>query len=111
MSVPLYLRDTGSFICFVFSSWRHVPITLYLLVWFACSSCRCIVAMIDAHVDLYLLTWLIGVLTICFCFASLLAGFLVFFLPSLQFTDHHPFGIDPVSIYFYRTLSLSRIIL
>src|SRR3954463_1309714 len=78
MSVPLYWRDTISFTPFVFSSWRHVPITLYLLVWFACSSCRCIVIMLDAHVDLCVLSWIIGVLTIFFCFASSLVGFLVF---------------------------------
>src|SRR3954468_13573559 len=57
MSVRCYLRYKISFIPFVFSSWRHISITLYLLAWFACSSCRCIVIMLDAHVDLCGLSW------------------------------------------------------
>src|SRR3954469_14277408 len=84
VSVPLYLRDTISFTHVVFSSWRHVSITLYLFAWFACSSCRCIVIALDAHVDLCVLSWLIGVLTICFCFASSLAGFYFLRFASLS---------------------------
>src|SRR3954470_11068169 len=108
--VPLYLRDTISFTRFVFSSWRHVPIILYMLVWFACSSCRCIVIMLDAHVDLCVLLWLIGVLTICFCFASSLAGFYFLQLASLSLRIIIRLVLIPfhfISLALYRFLASS----
>src|SRR4051812_28041717 len=74
-SASLAEYDYISLTRIVLSTWRHDLIALYLLVWFAFSSCRCIVIVLDAHVDLCVVSWLIDVLTICFCFASSLAGF------------------------------------
>src|SRR3954468_2810438 len=51
-SASLAEYDYISLTRIVLSTWRHDLITLYLLVWFACYSCRCIVITLGLRVDI-----------------------------------------------------------